>query len=128
MSEITKIAQKLHTLRQKKEEIQDTLKLVQKELDQVESELISDLQQAGLNRVDVDGIGSFSLATRRFYKITDREAIYQFLVDRDSTDLLTVNHQTLNAYIKELKNQEGEDFDVPGVDFTSDVQIRVRKA
>ena len=128
MSDITKIAQKLYSLRQKKEDIQDTLKLVQKELDQIESELISDLQQAGINRVDVEGCGSFSLATRRFYKITDREAIYQFLLERDNTDLLTVNHQTLNAYVKELKNQEGDDFKVPGVDFTSEVQIRVRKA
>lgn len=125
---ISKLAQRYYELRQKKENIQDTLKDVQKELDQAESELVSDLQQAGLNRVDLDGIGSFSLHTRQFYKIVDREAIYQFLVDRDNTDILTVNHQTLNGYVKELKEQEGEGFEIPGVSHTSDISIRLRKS
>lgn len=127
MSDVTELAKKFHELRLKKDDLKDALSTLQKELDQVETSLVEDLQQSGMSRVDLDDIGSFSLATRSFYKVEDREKLFQFLQERDSTDLLSVNHNTLNGYVKSLKESEGDDFEVPGVTATSEVSIRMRK-
>jgi hypothetical protein len=55
-----------------------------------------------------------------------------FIHEEGDVDLLTVNHHTLNAYAKEMyarKEQEGvADFNMPGIEFTTKTQIRVRKA
>src|SRR5689334_4590203 len=112
MSDVTELAKKFHELRLKKDDLKDALSTLQKELDQVETSLVEDLQQSGMSRVDLDDIGSFSLATRSFYKVEDREKLFQFLQERDSTDLLSVNHNTLNGYVKSLKESEGDDFEV----------------
>lgn len=124
-------ARKYHELKKKKTELNNTLKEVNKKMAVAEEELLEELAHEGMSRLDLAGEASFSIAERRFYKVTDREAFMDFLHDQGDTDLLGVQHQTLNAYAKEMqarKEAAGEvDFNIPGVSFTSKTQIRVRK-
>lgn len=128
MSEVSDIAKKIYELRNQKDNLSDSLKDLQSKLDQAENELVEALQHSGLSRVDVDGVGSFTLAVRKFFKVVDREALHHFLQENDSTDILSVNHNTLNAYIKEQKSKNGEDFEIPGTSFIAETQIRMRRA
>lgn len=128
---LSELATQLYNIRERKNELTNTLKEVQGKLDQIESEMLEEMAQEGLNRVDVNGIGSFFIASRRFYKVANKEALLDFVYDQGDTDLLSIQHQTLNAYAKEIyarKEAEGiEDYVMPGVVFTSKAQIRVRK-
>lgn len=132
MSSLSDLATKLYELRERKADLNNTLKDVQSELEVTEQELLEEMGHEGMNRLDLQDMGSFHIATRKFYKIADREALMDFIHDQGDVDLLTVNHHTLNAYAKEIydrKEQEGDaDFSMPGVEFTTKTQIRVRKA
>jgi len=132
MASLSDLASKVHELRERKAEVKNSLNDVQGELDTAEEELLEEMMHEGMQRLDLQSIGSFHIATRKFYKIADREALIDFIHDQGDVDLLTVNHHTLNAYAKEMyarKEQEGiEDFEMPGIDFTTKTQIRVRKA
>lgn len=129
---MSELASKLFDLREKKSEIKSTLSEVEKELNSVEAELLEEMVQEGMNRIDLQDKAAFNIATRKFFKISDREALIDFLHEQGDVDLLTVNHQTLNAYAKEVlarKEAEGdEDYNIPGVGYTTKTQIRVTKA
>lgn len=131
MARLVDLATKLTELREKKNSLQTELKGVQEKLDQAEEEMLDHLLQEGLDRVDVAGKGCFFIANKKFFKIADREAFLDFLHEQGDTDLLTVQHQTLNAYAKEIyskKEAEGVgDYVMPGVEFITKTEIRVKK-
>tara|TARA_B100001109_G_C18650485_1_gene374839 strand:- start:101 stop:505 length:405 start_codon:yes stop_codon:yes gene_type:complete len=131
MSSLSELATRLKELRDRKTELKNQTKEVQTQLDAVEAELLEEMSHEGMHRLDLSDVGSFHIASRKFYKIADREALMDFLHEQGDVDLLTVNHQTLNAYAKEIaarKEEQGvENFVVPGVEFTERTQIRVRK-
>ena len=131
MASLSELATKLYELRERKTEINNTLKEVQSDLDVAEQELLEEMMHEGMNRLDIQDKGSFHIANRKFFKISDREALIDFIHEQGDVDLLTVNHQTLNAYAKEMysrKEAEGdEDFNMPGIDYITKTQIRVRK-
>lgn len=126
------LAENFYKLRTQKEELAEQLKDVQGRLDLAEENLIEELGHEGMNRVDLDGMGSFQIATRKFFKIQNRDELIEFLHEQGDADILSVNHNTLNAYAKEMlerKAAQGEsDFDIPGVTYTTTSQIRLRKA
>jgi hypothetical protein len=132
MASLAELANQLFELRSEKSRLAAEGKDVQKKLDEVEAEMLEEMCQEGMSRLDIQGTGSFFMATRIFYKIADRELLMDFIHEQDDTDILTVQHQTLNAYAKEMqerKEAQGEsDFEIPGVSFITKTQIRVRKA
>jgi hypothetical protein len=132
MASLAELANQLFELRSEKSRLAAEGKDVQKKLDEVEAEMLEEMCQEGMSRLDIQGTGSFFMATRKFYKIADRELLMDFIHEQDDTDILTVQHQTLNAYAKEMqerKEAQGEsDFEIPGVSFITKTQIRVRKA
>lgn len=131
MAGLSELAGEFYDLREEKTRLKSELKELENKMDEIEHEMLEEMAHEGMNRLDLQGKGSFFLATRRFYKISDKEALIDFLHENNDTDLLTVQHQTLNAYAKEIharKEAEGiANFVMPGVNFTSKTQIRVRK-
>jgi hypothetical protein len=131
MAKLSDLANQFHTLRLEKDSLGVTLKEVQKKLDAVERELLEEMGHEGLNRVDLKGKGSFFITTRKFFKVSNRDTFIDFIHEQGDTDLLTVQHQTLQAYAKELcarKNAEGvDDFLLPGVEFTEKTTIKMKK-
>lgn len=124
-------AKQMYELKAKKEELQAFLSEVEKKLQAVEKEMIDTLQQEGMTRVDVEGLGSFSLSVRRFYSIENRQELIDYLHQTGNEDLLTVNHQTLQAYADELKKRElakgNSEFMVPGTREAIKTRISLRK-
>jgi len=131
MSKLTDLAAKFYELRQEKDSLTFTLKEVSKKLDTIENEMLEEMGHEGLCRLDVKGKGSFFTSSRKFYKIIDRDAFMDFIHDQGDTDLLSVQHNTLNAYADEIytrKVAEGnKNFVLPGVEFFEKVKIRMRK-
>jgi hypothetical protein len=131
MASLSQLATKLYELRERKSEADNVLKEIKRELDEVEQELMEEMMHEGMHRLDIQDKGSFTIATRKFYKISDREALIDFIHDQGDVDLLSVNHNTLNAYAKEIyarKEAEGiDDFNMPGIDYITKTQIKVRK-
>ena len=125
---LSQLAEEFYTLRNKKEEIQSSLEEVNKQIESVEKALLEELGEQGLNRIDLPDKGSFSIFTRKFFSTEDKEALLSFLREQDAEDLLSVNHQTLNAYVNELKTRYGDDFVVPGVREASKSQIRMHRS
>ena len=132
MARLADLASRMYDLRERKTEINNTLKECQQQLDEVEQELLEEMMHEGMSRLDIQDKGSFHIATRKFYKISDREALIDFIHEQGDVDLLSVNHNTLNAYAKEMytrREAEGiEDFQMPGIDYITKTQIKVRKA
>jgi len=130
MASIAEIATKYHEIRQEKLKLDSDLREVKQRLQQAESELLEEFNHAGLSRVDLPEKGSFFIANRKFYKIADKDSFMEFIRQNGDTDLLTVQHQTLNAYAKEQyesATQSGnEEFDIPGLSFITKTNIRVR--
>lgn len=130
-SRITQLAKEIYDLRTQESELSEQLKNLKKKLDGVEEHLITEMTHEELQRVDLAGKASFHIANKKFFKIANRDELVQFLHNNGDEDLLTVNHQTLNAYAKEmLERKEAEgimDFEMPGVSFIQKPEIRVRK-
>lgn len=130
-SRITQLAKEIYDLRTQESELSEQLKNLKKKLDGVEESLITEMTHEELQRVDLAGKASFHIANKKFFKIANRDELVQFLHNNGDEDLLTVNHQTLNAYAKEmLERKEAEgitDFEMPGVSFIQKAEIRVRK-
>jgi len=131
-SRITQLAKEIFDLRAQESELNEQAKNLKKKLDVLEEELITEMTHEELQRVDLAGKASFHIATKKFFKIANRDDLLVFLHENGDEDLLTVNHQTLNAYAKEMlerKEAEGiSDFEIPGVSFVQKPGIRVRKA
>lgn len=131
MSSLSKLAQQIFDLREKKSEITNSLNTVKKELEEIEQEMLEELAEEGMNRIDLAGKASFFIATRKFYRIDNRDDFMRFLEEQGDEDILTVQHQTLNAYAKEIatrKEADGDDeFEIPGLVFHAKSQIRVKK-
>jgi len=129
---LSALANKFYELREKKTELNNQVKDLQTELNAVEQDLFEEMGHEGMSRIDVQGKGSFYIANRRFYKINDRDVLMDFLHEQGDTDILTVQHQTLNAYAKEIctrKEAEGiTDYIIPGVEYTTKTHIRIRKS
>jgi len=125
------VASKLYEKKQEIEELKTRLKDLSSQYDELEAELLEEMLHIGANRLDFDGMGSFSISTRKFYKIQDKDALLEYLHDQGDDDILTVQHQTLNAYIKEkisqAEEQGDEDFLVPGTEFTTKSKISIRR-
>lgn len=131
MAKLSDLANQLSELRAEKSDLKKKLKDIESRLSLVEEEMIEEMSHTGLSRMDVPGKGSFTISTRRFFRISDRDALVAFLHEQGDEDLMTVQHQTLNAYVNDLverKEEAGElNFTVPGVVSTEKTQIRVRK-
>jgi len=130
MASISEVATKYHEIRQEKLRLDSDLREVKQRLQQAENELLDEFSHAGLSRVDLPDKGSFFIANRRFYKISNKDSFMSFIRQNGDTDLLTVQHQTLNAYAKE-KYESAEqvgnnEFDIPGLSYITKTNIRVR--
>ena len=129
---ITTLAKEIYDLRSQESELSEQVKNLKKKLDLLEEELITEMTHEELQRVDLAGKASFHIATKKFFKIANRDELLAFLHENGDEDLLTVNYQTLNGYAKEMlerKDAEGiSDFEIPGVTFIQKPEIRVRKA
>ncbi|RJR13782.1 hypothetical protein C4588_00660 [Candidatus Parcubacteria bacterium] len=130
-NQLTTLAKEIYSLRQEEDELTEKLKALKKKLDGLEAQLMTEMLNEELSKFDLAGKASFSISTRRFFKIENKDELKDYLHENGHEDLLTVPHQTLNAYAKDLferKEAAGiSDFKLPGVEYVEKSAIRLRK-
>lgn len=94
---------KMGALRAKKDKLEDELKGVNAEYDLLRLELIpTKMEQEGVERIVVAGVGRVSLTGDLYVKVSDQEQFHHWLHDRNLGDLIkeTVAPSTLKAFVK----------------------------
>jgi DNA-binding protein YbaB len=128
MSYLKDLGDKFHQLKEEKDELESQLKEINTELASIERSMLDEMAQEGMLRVELQGKGTFGTFKRTFFQIENKEVFKNYLVEQEATDLLSVNHQTLNAYAKECKNRYGDEYLVPGLKQTSQTKLRFSKS
>lgn len=89
--------------------------------EEARTKVLSMLQAAGKTKYYVEGIGTVSMAMKYSVKVPQdpnakMEMLSYFLALGQDVypGLLTVNHQTLNSYVKQ-KSEEDPEFRLPGI-------------
>jgi hypothetical protein len=129
--ELPELAQKMKDQKTKIDELNFQVKAEKAIMSSLEEDMLEQLSHLGVSRLDMENIGTFYIHTRKFYKIEDKDALFEFISDQNDDDILTVQHQTLNAYVKEkvLQAEErgDEEFAVPGTTYHATNSVRIRK-
>ena len=94
---------------------------------EAEGKIIGALDSAGLKKFNVPGLGTAYTITKLTVKVpidlASKRKLFDYMRERqgvDATDnMISINHQTLNAYYKEeleACKAEGKDLKVPGIE------------
>lgn len=109
---ITSLAAEFRSLKDHKDEIEESLKEVNKRIEEIaKKELPESMDADGISNIKIDGVGRLSLRTEVYASILaeNREAACDWLRDTGRGSLVTetVNASSLKAAMKEcLKNGE----------------------
>lgn len=90
-------------LRQRKAALQAELKEVKDELDGIGSDLVEQFLQDGIQNINMDGQTVYirRRVWARIDKANDPEFIYETLKNHDMDHMMTVNSNSLAAYVRE---------------------------
>lgn len=110
------------------------LSAIQKDLDEIENEIVAVLEELGLKSFK-SSTGTVETRVRQSVKVPQgdgRQEFFNYLKDRGLFDsLITVNSQTLNAWYKqetEIAQQEKRMLVVPGLEMpTSSVSVVLKR-
>jgi ATP phosphoribosyltransferase regulatory subunit HisZ len=113
----------LFSLKREAEELEKVFEVKKAELEKKKAELLGALEEAGLENFKVPGLGQ--IGVRNNFSVTmpkdpdEKQKFMDFLKHTNNEGLLTVNHQTLNSFYREVLDraieQENPDFVVPGL-------------
>jgi hypothetical protein len=101
----------------------ESMQRVNEAMSKLEAELLDDLNNAGTDSVAVKGVGTAYRITRTHASVYDRDAFLDFIKSRDMWDIL--DPRANKEAVKDFMQSQGEP--VPGVNFTSDSTIGIRK-
>jgi hypothetical protein len=123
----TELARKMYQLRLKKQEIENKVKDIDAELDQVKLELTKIMEDLGVQKFALDGIGTFYLAVNVYPKILDDNQLISWL---DANNLSTIAPRKVHVpSLREMFEQRlQDDQPVPTnlVDMTPQTSVRLR--
>lgn len=102
---VVALIESMYALQQRKEEVEDQLKAINKEFDFLRiTKVPQKMEDEGIERLSVAGIGRVSLTADMHVsvKADQRERFYEWLRDNGRSDLLqeTINPSTLKAAVK----------------------------
>lgn len=123
LGEVKDRVQELFAFQAEVKALEDALDVKKKQLEDMKAKLLGALEEGGIDSYKVPGLGM--IGVRNNFSVTmpkdpdERVKFISYLEGRGLKDLLTVNHQTLNAFYKEQLDQavaeENADFAVPGL-------------
>lgn len=135
IEELKVLAEKVKIAREEYEKASKSQKEASELKGLLESRMLDALEDADLTRFDAHGV-MFVVSNKTSAKTPktteDREKFFSYLRDQGVyEDLITVNSQTLNSYVKSeeaLATERGElDFSIPGIAIDYYKQLSVRK-
>lgn len=135
IEDLKTLAEKVKIAREEYEKVSKSQKEASELKSLLESKMLDALDDAELTRFDAHGT-MFVVTNKTSAKTPktpeDREKFFSYLRDQGVyEDLITVNSQTLNSYVKSeeaLATERGElDFSIPGIAIDYYKQLSVRK-
>lgn len=109
------------TQKEELERLKLEISAVQENADSTEKTILAAMEELNLSNFSIDGIGTIFVRTKFSVKTPkspeSKEAFYQYLKDIGQFDsLISVNSQTLNAWVnglKEVSERDGTQFKMP---------------
>lgn len=102
----------------------DSMKRVNDAMAKLEAELLNDLNEAGTDSVAVKGVGTAYRKNRENASVHDRDAFLDFIRTTGLWDILDAKAN--KEGVKDFMKSQNEP--VPGVNFTTDSTIGIRKS
>jgi hypothetical protein len=124
ISDLKNKVEECFRLKKEKEDLEDLVAKTSKLLEQKKKEILDVLDQSGLDGFDVPELGKvYTRVTTNVSMPKDpdkKKEFMDYLKQKELTDFLTVNHQTLNAWYREELDKAVEigndSFSIPGLD------------
>jgi deoxyribodipyrimidine photolyase len=102
---IVELTKKFSEIKAEHEELENKLKEAATKWSEIETELLSAMIEEGVNSVDIDGLGRFSLRTRNYLSVNsaNKERFFEYLKETGNDHLLKldVNPRTLTAFLND---------------------------
>lgn len=129
-SRSTELAKRMFELRSQKAALELEVNELDSQLDQVKAELTQIMQDLGVQKFGLNGIGTFYLATSIFPKILDNDQMIQWLDNNNRGDIAP--RKIHSPSLREMMEGNLEkDLPIPPVtlvEMTTDVSVRLRLA
>lgn len=104
-TQLVELGKKFFELKTKYEEQDKALKELGAQWEVVETELLETMSEEGVNSINIDGLGLFSMSTRNMLSVNaaNKEQFWKYLQDSGNGHLLKldVNPRTLTAFLGE---------------------------
>lgn len=121
---LDKLAEEIAELKTKKTEYESLKNSIGAELEKKQQQLIERLVEINKTSWELKDVGSFSIVRDNRFKIADRDKLVEFCLSNDEKHLLSVNHQTLNAWANQQKGLVPE---AAGLDYQVHNKISFRR-
>ena len=126
-SDLIDNARKLKILLEAKDEVEQKLDVIKKEIAEFQSQFVELMDLRDVQNFSVRDLGTFYVNASVIPKVTNQVELFGDLRRRGAGDLIkeTVNSNTLRAYVKECLDEKNE---IPkGIEIFTRSAVRVRK-
>lgn len=126
---LTELAKEYFELYEKKAELEDQKKQVQKNLDAKMYELVQEMDNVGVSSFkDSELSRTFYQEQDCYLKTTDNDAFFQWVRDQGAGELIkeTIHASSKKAMVKDYIHETGGE--VPGIEADFFTKIKMRKA
>ena len=122
MSDAANLVKSLIDLEDRKEHHEKEIKKYNEDIRSIKEKILEYLRVTEQDSLDITGVGKIFVKNIYSWKMPqgeDRERFINYLKEKKREDLLSVNHNTLNSYLKkelELAHENQElDINIPGI-------------
>lgn len=129
-SHSTELAKRMYELRNEKQELESKVKDVDAQLDQIRQELTQIMENLGIQKFGLEGIGTFYLATNIYPKILDNDLLVSWLDDHGLASIAP-RKVHIPSFKEMFEARMEKDEPVPSaelVDMSSETSVRLRVA
>lgn len=114
--EMDMMCEELYGLRAEVEEIEKTVSEKNKRVEELKAKILGVLEETGRDRYSTSK-GLISIREIETVKVENKDELIKFLAEKDSINLLSMNHQTLQAWYKSQKEaaEDKLNFSLPGI-------------
>ncbi len=100
--ELKELTTQFIALQNRKDEVKDELKDINKKLGSLEERMIDELLVLGSQSAKFPGIAAIGVTINKYPRVIDQPTFFQYLKDTDQDGMVkqTVNHNTLKSWYK----------------------------
>ena len=118
------LTEKIFVLKKRKEEIELEKKQINSELEQLEFELITVMENESLQNFKDDRYGTVFLYTLAYPEIKDENLAFEWFEKNNMEDVIQIKRTVKRDDLRQILQEHGE---IPGVSDYSETSVRFRK-